>query len=215
MVELIAFSVGVLMLVSSAHADEKQSGFDGEAYLCDGTQTHLASYIDVIAFNEFMKDVRSKIVAPDVSNCASGRWQTLNLISEASEPEVGSMRTAFVFPWVSSSRKMQSFEARYANDAEMLLQLALACETAASGRGVCMRETLETMPEAFFADSPVFCSLVEESERVPEAFGPTPAVAIRRELPFLCSSLLGAEGQNQDAWWQSVDSSLFPATLQE
>ncbi|MFY1712525.1 hypothetical protein [Tritonibacter mobilis] len=215
MVELIAFSVGVLMLVSSAQAGDKQSGFDGEAYLCDSSQIHLESYIDVIVFNEFMKDVRSKIVAPDVSNCASGRWRALNLISEASEPEVGSMRTAFVFSWVRRSREMQSFEARYANDAEMLLQLALACETAASGRGVCMRETLETVPDAFFADSPVFCSLVEETERVPEAFGPAPAVAIRRELPFLCSTLLGAEGQNQDAWWQSVDRSLFPATLQE
>lgn len=189
--------------------------FDARAHLCGGDEPDLLRPDQVAALNDYLGDPRHVAETLSPEDCDSIRTRIIDATVHArDDAEMAGQALAFAGFWVSRSRNAEGFEARYANDGEMLIYAALLCDALKNDRRGCLDALISRMAPPFLADSPVFCDFAPPEARAPEAFGPAPGPAGRADLPGLCGALLG-EGaapvpQATSAWFARLEGRLFP-----
>lgn len=194
--------------------------FDARAHLCGGDEPRLTSHDQVAALNDYLRDPRHVAETLSPADCDSIRTRMIDAIVHARDDlEMASQAIAFASLWVSRSRDAEGFEARYANDAELLIYAALLCDALKNDRPGCLGPLISRMAPPFLADSPVFCDFAPPEARAPEAFGAAPEADVRADLPGLCGALLdeGAAPAPEAvaAWFARLDGRLFPPPVGE
>jgi len=196
MLKLIALSVTccVVAFGATAQATTAQSlapDFDPRAHLCTNTEQPLTTCREIVVLNAFLTDVRHGTETPSPADCRSNRIETITLMTRmADNIEMASSAAAFVSFWVGRSYKAETFEAKYANDAEMLIYAGLLCDVLSQDRASCFRALASSTPERFRAESPVFCDFAPTGMRNPGTDGSTLDDSALRELPGICGALL-------------------------
>lgn len=200
---------GLLWIGGTDHA----RAFDGASYLCNPEDPHLQGFRDVIALNLFLTQIRDRAVYLDPTGCTQG-WAAdhMRIVKTEDPMQAASSLVAFARAWAARGAEVSGFEARYVNDAEMVLHTVLVCDALGASREICLGAVIRKLPALVVADSPVLCDFAAPKDRAPLGLGEEVSPVLDA-LPFLCSGSQAGEDAASAAWLQRASKSLFPAPM--
>lgn len=197
----------------SSYFDRPEPVFDGQTYLCSSGNSRLKTFADVNAFSDYLNGLTTGGQELDTSNCGGSYFHMMHTVSkiDGARGRISSA-AAYVSFFVSRSVEAKSFEARYANDSEMLLHMTLVCRMIGLPRESCFRAIVATLHEEFFASSPVFCDYASDSTVLD-----IPKITEREEkvvdeLLFTCGAVSGRT-KNVNGWFDALDSLIHRGSL--
>ena len=192
-------------------ATDAVRAFDGASYLCNPEQPHLKGFRDVIALHLFLPQIKERAVYLDRTDCTQGWSAGHRRIVQTEDPaQAASSLVAFARARAARRAQLAGFEARYVNDAEMMLHMVLFCDALGASRDICLGTGIRKLPALVVADSPVLCDFAAPKDRAPLAPGEEMSPALDA-LPFLCSGSQAGQDAASAAWLRRASKSLFPS----